>query len=216
MPLRKDNHETHRWGGPRTAIMKHSYFHKSIRLKGYDYTQPGAYFVTTCSRDRKPVFGTIIDGEIVLNDWGEIVRDLIEKIPDHFSNIEIDQSVIMPNHVHMIIVIWHNNESGNGTACRATTRERFGKPVQQSIPTIIRSFKSAVSKQINTYRKSSGQSIWQRNYYEHIIRDERELNRIRRYVINNPPKWEYDRENRNGIPIDEKRKFWDRFLNEYN
>jgi len=106
--------------------------------------------------------------------------------------------------------------SCRGTACRAPTTEKFGKPVTQSIPTIIRSFKSAVTKQINIINHTPGQSIWQRGYYEHIIRDERELNRIRRYIINNPAKWEYDRENRNGIPIDEKKKFWNRFLDEFD
>jgi len=121
----------------------------------------------------------------------------------------------MPNHVHMIIVIWHNNESGNGTACRTPTVEKFGKPVKQSVPTIIRSYKSIVTKRINILRNTPGVSVWQRNYYEHIIRNEREMNRIRRYIINNPPNWEYDRENRNGLPVDEKKAFWSKFLNEF-
>ena len=162
------------------------------------------------------MFGGIVDGEMILNDLGIIVYECIANIPNHFHDMEIDKLVIMPNHVHMIITIRSNYENGRGTACRASTTEKFGTPVIRSIPTIIRSFKSAVTKQINTLHHTPGQSIWQRGYYEHIIRDERELNRIRRYIINNPAKWEYDRENRNGIPIDEKKKFWNRFLDEFD
>jgi len=172
--------------------------------------------VTICSRNRRAVFGKIVDGEMILNDWGNIVAECIANIPNHFPDIGIDKSVIMPNHVHMIVGIRSNYENGSSTACRAPTTEKFGTPVTQSIPTIIRSFKSAVTKQINIINHTPGQSIWQRNYFEHIIRDERELNRIRRYIINNPAKWEYDRENRNGIPIDEKKKFWNRFLDEFD
>jgi len=187
------------------------YHRRSIRLSGFDYSHPGSYFITLCTRGKSPLFGEIVDGEMRLNDMGKMVEQEILKTESIRDNIEIDKYVIMPNHVHLIIVIW----SRKGTARRAPTVERFGKPVPNSIPSIIRSLKSAATKRINQYYHTPGQSIWQRNYYEHVIRDEKELNRIRRYVINNPAKWTYDIENRNGLPIDENRKFWSKFLNEF-
>jgi putative transposase len=90
----------------------------------------------------------------------------------------------------------------------------YAKP--HSIGSFIAGFKSITTKRINQTLNTSGQSIWQRNYYEHIIRDERELNKIRRYIINNPAKWTYDTENRNGFPIDDRQKFWSKFLNEFD
>jgi len=186
--------------------------YKSIRLKGFDYTQAGAYFVTICTYKWVSLFGNIIDGEMVLNNLGKIVKDEIIKTSEIRDIIDIDKYVIMPNHVHLIIII---NE-GSRTARRAATIEHYGKPVANSIPTIIRSFKSAITRSIHLILGKNDQIIWQRNYYEHIIRNEHELNKIRRYIFNNPPKWEYDQENRNGLPIDEKKKFWTKFLNEFD
>ncbi|MCP9448033.1 MAG: hypothetical protein NNA22_10760, partial [Nitrospira sp.] len=116
---------------------------RSIRLKGYDYSQAGAYFVTVCTQDRTCLFGDVADGEMRLNDAGGIARQCWFDIPAHFPNASLDEFIVMPNHVHGIIVV-----DGRGTACRAPT-EQFGRPVTGSIPTIIRSFKSAVTKQIN-------------------------------------------------------------------
>jgi len=208
---------------PCASTKNQRYFHKSIRLKGYDYTRPGSYFITLCTGHHQALFGDIIDGEMILNEWGRIIKDYIDKIPDHYANVEIDRYVIMPNHVHMIVVLWLEKESCNGTANQINVeaihelplRDRMKTRRKMKLPKIVGWLKMNASKQINIKRKISVQSIWQRNYYEHIIRNERELNNIRRYIINNPPNWEYDRENRNGIPIDEKKKFWLRFYNEY-
>jgi len=194
-------------------ITRQIYRHKSIRLKHYDYSQPGSYFVTICARNREPLFGKINDGEMVLSAMGKIVKTCIMDIPAHYPNVALDKFVIMPNHVHAIIVLW--GENSRGTACRAPTEEKFGQPKKSSISTIIRSLKSTSTKRINILIHTSGHSIWQRNYYEHVIRNENELNKIRQYIINNPPKWEYDRENRNGIPVDEKKRFWTKYFNEF-
>jgi putative transposase len=166
---------------------------RSLRLKNYDYAQAGVYFVSICAQSRACLFGNIVNEEMVLNVVGKIVAEEWIKTVEIRNNIELDEWVVMPNHFHGILVI---NEC-RGTARRAPTVEQFGKPVPGSIPTIIRSFKSAVTKRINELRKSPGAKIWQRNYYEHIIRDENELNRMREYITNNPLKWEFDKENPN-------------------
>jgi REP element-mobilizing transposase RayT len=163
---------------------------RSLRLKGYDYSQSGAYFITICARSKDPLFGEIIDGEMILNDYGLVVKKCWLGIPDHFLDANLDLFVIMPNHVHGIIVL-HN---GRGTACRAPT-ERFGKPVAMSLPTIIRSFKSAVTKRSSESCNVSSHRIWQRNYYEHVIRNDDELDGIREYIANNPANWENDENN---------------------
>ncbi len=165
---------------------------RSIRLPEYDYAQPGAYFITVCTHQRACLFGEIVDGEIRLSEMGHMVRDKWKKTQQIRSEIELDQFVIMPNHFHAIIWI----HDGRGTARRAPTGEptyeQFGKPVAGSIPTIVRAFKSAVTRQINFHRNTPGMPVWQRNYYEHIIRNEAELNAVRDYIANNPQQWALD------------------------
>jgi len=188
---------------------------KSIRLSGYDYSRPGSYFVTICIRGKAPLFGEFLDGEMVLNSIGKAVEQCWLNIPGHFQNIELDQFMVMPNHIHGIIVIYPESVGAKHASPLHLYKSKIHGPKPNSIGSIVASFKSTVTKRINLLRKIPGQSLWQRNYYEHIIRDENELNKIRRYIINNPAKWSYDRENRNGLPIDEKKKFWYKFLNEF-
>ncbi len=178
---------------------------RSIRLKGYDYSQAGAYFITIVTQDRACLFGEVVNGEMQLNAAGWIVHQCWEEIPAHFPHVSLDAFVVMPNHVHGIIVITEHRGTAcperrgtacpeRSTACRAPT-EKFGHPVAGSVPTVIRSFKSAATKYINTMRGTPAVPVWQRNYYEHIIRNEKSLNRIRQYITNNPARWEMDREN---------------------
>jgi REP element-mobilizing transposase RayT len=202
---------------------------RSIRLQGYDYSQNGAYFITLCAQDRKPIFGKIVNGEMQLNQFGIIARDEWLKTSAMRKNIEIDEFMIMPNHLHGIIVI-NNADIGRGAMPRAQdmaedtgtidlgkgtldkstgtlqraptepatpTREQFGKPTSNTIPTIIRGYKAAVTKQINTIQIAAGvynipERIWQKNYYEHVIRNEASLNRIREYIMSNPLNWKED------------------------
>ena len=164
---------------------------RSIRLQDYDYVQAGAYCVTICTQNRECTFGNIVSGKIALSAIGTIVEKCWREIPAHFPHVSLDAFVVMPNHIHGILLI----AKGRGTACRAPTLERFGKPVADSVPTIVRSLKSAVTKQINAVRRSQSVSIWQRNYYERVIRSEEELHRIRQYIVNNPLRWALDREN---------------------
>ncbi len=170
--------------------MKHNtdrHHRRSVRLKGYDYAQPGAYFVTVCTRDRECLFGEIVDGEVLLNLVGVAVRDEWLRTAQLRDNVALDAFVIMPNHFHGIVVI----TEGRGTARRAPT-EQFGRPVAHSIPTIMRAFKSATTKRTNEIRNNPGTPVWQRNYYEHVIRNETELNAIRQYILGNPANWQTD------------------------
>lgn len=176
---------------------------RSIRLQQYDYTQSAFYFITICTHNRFCLFGAIENDAMRLSKQGAIAVDCWSAIPDHFSCIELDEFIVMPNHVHGILRVADNDGGGTarrGTACRAPTTaatatpiEQFGVPVSGSIPTVIRSFKSAVTKGINDRFQSSARCVvWQRNYWEHLIRDEGELQRIREYICNNPVHWATD------------------------
>jgi putative transposase len=192
---------------------------RSIRLSGYDYTQAGAYFLTICSRDRQCIFADIREGASRPTPVGELIAACWNAIPNHFPAAEMDAFVVMPNHLHGIVVLGADPTSGPGTACRAPTAgggadharkptiERFGAPVPGSIPTVVRSFKAAVTKTINDdpgrgtacrALLSDGlgpippgriPSIWQSNYHEHIIRNARALDRLRTYIETNPARW---------------------------
>jgi len=164
----------------------------SLRLQGYDYAQEGAYFVTVCTRGKECVFGGVVDGEMQLSEIGKVIEECWRAIPRHFPNVTSDVFVVMPNHVHGILMI---TGTGRGTACRAPTTERFSHPVANSLPTVIRSFKSVVTRRVGKLHNALGISLWQRNYYEHIIRSEESLEEIRRYIAENPFRWANDREN---------------------
>ncbi len=178
---------------------------RSIRLKGYDYTQAGAYFITICSHQREHIFGEVVDGEMKLNKFGLVAKQQWEKLPKRFPNIELGAFVIMPNHEHGVIQIVERrgtagklNNHDDESSRRAPT-EKFQKPVHGSIPTIVRSYKSAVAYRINLMRGANGVPVWQRNYYEHIVRNERELELITKYIDYNPFNWQLDRDNANNI-----------------
>jgi putative transposase len=170
---------------------------ESIRLKGYDYSQPGAYFVTICAHNRASLFGDIVDGKMQLNGYGKIVHEFWDEVPSHFANVKIDTSVVMPNHVHAIIVIYGDEgpadkgerivDNGEGTSPLRGKRPKLGQ--------IVAYYKYQTTKLINQIRKTGGTPLWQKDYYDHIVRDEDDLNEVREYIIYNPLKWEMDREN---------------------
>lgn len=159
----------------------------SVRIKGYDYSQAGAYFVTICAHNKECLFGEINDGVIILNDVGKIVKFERLKNQELRHNVKSEEYVIMPNHIHGIIIIEDEELSRS-----EGQPEIFGKPVKNSLPTIIRSFKSAATRQFNLMTHNPGKRLWQRNYYEHIIRDENDCRRIREYIDSNTVKWELD------------------------
>jgi putative transposase len=137
------------------------------RLPGHDYSSPGAYFVTVCTHRRALLFAEAPAIEAVQACWIEI--------PSHFA-VELDAFVVMPNHVHGIVLI---------------QRAGHARP----LPTVIGSFKSAVARSINLFRGTRGEPVWQRGYYDRVIRDERELEALRQYVVSNPASWNADPEN---------------------
>ena len=165
------------------------YDRKSNRLSGYDYTQPGAYFVTICTHKMEYLFGIIKNGMMVENPLGEIVRKEWFRTREIRNQIELlqDEFVIMPNHIHGII--WIMDVGATGSVARS---KDFHGPASGSLGAIIGQFKSVTTKRINKYRGLSGKSIWQRSYYDHIIRNEEDYNAIRHYIQMNPQNWESD------------------------
>jgi REP element-mobilizing transposase RayT len=170
-----------------TAFNPDIHHRRSIRLKDYDYSQPGAYFVTIAVYQRFPLFGEINGQTMFLNQYGEIAHIDWTNIPSRYSNVFLDSFIVMPNHVHGIINITESDTVGAGL--KPALIKRY--PLHE----IVRSFKSYSARQINNIRKTPGLPIWQRNYYEHVIRDEIELNQIREYICNNAIKWSIDIEN---------------------
>jgi putative transposase len=163
---------------------------RSIRLKEYDYTLEGGYFITIVSMGHHSIFGNIDNNKAILNDLGKIVNKCWQNMPDHFNNITVEPFIVMPNHIHGIVTIY--DDDGRGTIYRAPTMEKYGRPTVGSIPTIIRTYKAAVSR--NARRELGIIDIWQRNYYERVIRDRLELENISSYIISNPENWANDPE----------------------
>jgi REP element-mobilizing transposase RayT len=161
---------------------------RSIRLRGYDYGRAGAYFVTLCAHDRASLFGEIVDGVMRLNDLGRVVDSEWLKTPRMRPQVELDEYIVMPNHFHAILVVV---DMGRGVLPYAPTL----RSPSRTVGAIVRGFKSAVTKRINQIRRTPGLPVWQRNYYEHVIRNEGELTRIREYIVDNPSQWALDREN---------------------
>ncbi len=156
-------------------------------MKDYDYSSPGAYFVTICSRDKGLTFGKVVGEQVNANRFGMVLADCWNDLPNHFPNVALDAFVVMPNHVHGIIVILDDALVGAGLRPAPTKR----CPLSE----IVRAFKSFSARRINEIRNTPGQPVWQRNYFDHIIRDSKSLDRIREYVRTNPQRWSFDKEN---------------------
>jgi len=168
---------------------------RSVRLPGYDYSNPGAYFVTICSWQKECLFGEIVDGNMKLNDYGKAVQQEWMCTEDKRPNIKLDEYVVMPNHFHGILVINYSmNVLRRGVLQYAPTGVGLRSP-SQTIGAIIRGFKSAVTKSINISRNIPDMHVWQKNYFERVIRNEKELFRIREYIRFNTVQWDMDEEN---------------------
>ncbi len=185
---------------------------RSIRLKGYDYSSEGAYYVTIVVQGRECLFGEIIDGEMYLNEYGEIVQKWWHEIPNHFPNVVLGAFVIMPNHVHGIIWIIdkrrgevispHNDPNNNilnknfdGTSNQGGDASQ--PPLQKpTLGQIVAYFKYQSTKEMNRIETDKAiTKFWQRNYYEHVIRDEKDLQNKTDYIESNPMLWDEDDEN---------------------
>jgi REP element-mobilizing transposase RayT len=175
---------------------------RSIRLRGYDYSSPGAYFITICTHQRECLFGEIIAGKMHLNELGKVTQNYWQRLPLHFM-VELDGFIVMPNHLHGILLL--GDKLGRGEAF-GTRIVKSGEnscpnasPLQPngtkpgSIGAIIQNFKSISTQKINRlFYRSNHRQVWQRNYYEHIIRNEKSLHDIRQYIHQNPISWQQD------------------------
>ena len=171
----------------------------SIRLPGYDYTAAGAYFVTMVTAARERLFGEVVDGVMRLNAWGDAAHVCWHDIPQHFAHVALDAMVVMPNHVHGVLWILDDDDIDVVGAQHAAPLPPL-RVIPGSLAAIVRSYKSAVTKRINEMRQSSGERVWQRNYYEHIVRDDEALQRIRQYIHDNPARWATDSNNPGRMP----------------
>ena len=212
-PFTKDNlvEQTNKFRG--------KYRVESTRLKDWDYSSEGAYFITICTRNRECSLGDIVDGKITQTEQSRICMACWLDLSNHYPNCALDVFVIMPNHVHGIIFIEQAGGHDNGAGAVETipvetipvetipveTIHELSLPLplqnkrmqrrNMMIPKIIGRFKMRTAKLINQYQKTEGIPFWQKNYYDHIVRNESELARIREYVANNPMKWDSDRNN---------------------
>lgn len=167
-------------------------FRRSIRLAGYDYRQPGIYFVTICTFQKMPMFGSILDGDMHLNELGMVAFREWEHLASARPNVELDNFVVMPNHIHGLIVIKPCQKPDTPGQVPAQQQSQSRTLKANSLGTIIGHYKAAVSRRSNGIMPDSCPRIWQRNYHEHIVRNEQTLNDIRRYIIENPARWEED------------------------
>jgi len=155
----------------------------SIRLLEHDYSQPGAYFVTVCTLNRVEMFGDVVDNEMVLNGYGRIVGECWRWLSAQYPYVRLDEWVVMPNHLHGVLIL---GETGVQTS---------SEPAGKSLGRLVGAFKTISTKRINEARCKVGGLVWQRDFYDHILRGEQDLNRIREYIAGNPHRWAEDEEN---------------------
>ncbi len=184
---------------------------RSIRLKGYDYSQSGYYFITLCCQNREHLFGEIIDGKMVANDAGRMVEKWFYELENKFADISCDAMAVMPNHIHFIVGnttvenIAVKNVGADLRVCpfshsQTPSVKVKGEHAGSPLHSVVQWYKTMTTNEYirgvknNGWRRFNGK-LWQRNYWEHIIRDEKSLNTIRDYIINNPAKWAEDKNN---------------------
>jgi putative transposase len=167
---------------------------RSVRIEPFDYAQPAAYFITICAHANRNIFGEIVSETMRLNALGKIVEESWRALPSHFSNIRLAAHVFMPNHLHGIVSIQDTvrrspQKTGSDVLVYPPGARRFGAGVRSSIPTIVRSFKSAVSKKARAMLRKPLFQVWQRGYHEHIIRNQDDFEETCEYIRLNPMRW---------------------------
>ena len=170
--------------------------HRSLRLRGFDYAEAGAYFVTICAQGRTCLFGDVVDGKMQLNEPGQIVHEEWLRTESIRSEVKLDAFMVMPNHFHGVVVITTPAPPVGRTSASVGTHGRASlQRAPKSLGSLVAGFKSSATKRINEARSTPGAPVWQRNYCERVIRNERELDAIRQYIVDNPEKWPEDKEN---------------------
>jgi REP element-mobilizing transposase RayT len=183
-------------------LFQNKYRIESARLKNWDYSSNGYYYITICTYNREWLFGNIVDGKMQLSTIGEIV---LQGWNDSFvmrKELFCDKFIVMPNHIHGIVIIRKTDNTHNAETHRRGNVETYGRASlrAKSISSFVAGFKSAMTKRINEFRQTPGVPVWQDRFYDHIIRDEKSLHKTREYVVNNPMNWENDEINQsNGI-----------------
>jgi putative transposase len=169
---------------------------RSIRLSGYDYASAGAYFVTICTANKQCHFGVIAGDRMALNEYGRVAEDEWIRSVELRPGIDLDAFVIMPNHIHGIVVLGDAISTTRGEVASGdrTSPLRSGSAAR-SLPALIAGYKAAVTKRIWALQGRTHGPVWQRNYYEHVVRNQDDLSRIREYIENNPRQWALDSEN---------------------
>jgi len=160
---------------------------KSVRLHHDDYSTTGAYLVTVCTHKRECIFGRIKNEQVVFNEIGKLVRECWQEIPEHFRDLKLDACVVMPNHLHGIIII----QKAAGEPSRGPARGPSGSR-KKALGAVVGFFKSSVTKRIRKSGLVRDKSIWQRGYYEHAVNNRADLENIRNYIVNNPVHWSND------------------------
>nr|WP_060831090.1 transposase [Tannerella forsythia] len=181
---------------------KNRYRVETIRWQNWDYSDAGQYFVTICVNKRDKILGTVDNGKMILSPYGEIVKSEILAIQTYFDNVDVDEWVIMPNHLHLIITIydvgvWAIPHVDTIHELSLQRRQQYDKQYhikrrQMLIPKIIGKFKMRTSKKMNEIRHTQGYKNWQSDYFDRVIRNEKEYYRIKQYIINNPLNWYKD------------------------
>lgn len=177
---------------PKQESPQHSH-RRSLRLKGHDYSKAGSYFITICIKDMVCMFGKITNGEMTLNKYGTIANKYLTEIPEKYNLTRLHEFVVMPNHIHAIIEITGSSTIGaihESPKQELTLRDQRRKML---LSKIVGWYKMNTAKQINIIRQMEGSAFWQRNYYEHIIRNEKSYQTIADYIMSNPIKWQDDK-----------------------
>jgi putative transposase len=186
---------------------------RSVRLNPYDYGRPSAYFLTICAHSQKHLFGKMFGSSMRFSALGKIVEECWAGIPRHFPHVRLSAHIVMPNHLHGIVIIQHRPPALESNSFSLENRaqhavplrqkhpaQAFGEPIPGSIPTIVRSFKSAASKMARAISADARISIWQRGYYEHVIRDEYEFRKAVAYIRQNRERWQQKKQSQNFDP----------------
>ena len=182
-------------GRSNMTLFQNKYRVETTRLAYWDYASAGWYFVTICTRNREHFFGEVVSGEMRLSAVGEIARQFWADIPAHFEHARVGEYVVMPNHVHGIVVIVETRAVE--TRDRASLPNQFGPLKRGSLQSIVNAYKGSVTRWCR--ENDRGYFAWQPRFHDHVVRDEIDLGRIRQYICDNPAQWESDRENEAGL-----------------